>query len=874
MTDCPVVSPSGRLALFVDSSGRMHARFRGEAASATHRIEALRSNIANLRVAPLGSHTLVLLELALFDCIHNLDDLRGAWNALARQRSWRGRVCIEWKAVDGVLQRRFLSDFTVLAAARIEGSASFETVIGAASDTLAASLARPTYHVTSLLEDAQLWAFSMLPPYLAFSTCGIRRMACLPGSALARESAGAPLAEPDDDLVQLDEDSGQCLGSQRVADLWGMIDRALECDDPSAARLRRHISRRLDSLWFGPVLTMGQALVLGWTIHLVAYGTEHTAPLRPWTAAYYVRLVVPALLKEIDEILSDGGERAVWVDLYKRILNAIPKKQRHKAHAALAAFHAYAEVSAEVPHLASIDSDGIGPEPPPRANIVTAAELEWAIEQLRGPRGPRRRFAEQAETVLLLVADLGGRINEYSSLRVQNVRIDPNGEVWLAIDPRHADGTLKTHAGRRPHLQLSDPHAVAALISWRTRRIKEGAAGTDLLFGGSYGTRRAMDWSRTVCMLLALLKCASGDRLVSLRTLRHSKVTRFAVQLPMSPEGERRFDRFSSRMGHETSETTRRHYDHSSDEVLRRVSTKLESDVKVSWSAAAQWLETSESALRKRFYRSQLACCDFLARMLAERVAKLATPDISSDFQFRERTAPEGPEDEEVGFAQVLSVCREIDSGANLKELVERGDGPAAEVRRIARRLVELAGLPWPIDGGDSAIRHRLDRALGRIGRWADFGRLAHPRYAQLVGFALYPSNMHVLLLAAAAWEENLSNGYVALDEPQRLVELLHFLAAAGVRGSQVIACISPGRMDEAQAASDLEQSIIERAVTCFGEPMSIRHRKARAGRPRAYLTLSMSDGPVAPASAGIRGLNALMLAASIWRYIREGSAP
>ncbi|MET0660899.1 MAG: hypothetical protein ABW110_22395, partial [Steroidobacteraceae bacterium] len=405
---------------------------------------------------------------------------------------------------------------------------------------------------------------------------------------------------------------------------------------------------------------------------------------------------------------------------------------------------------------------------------------------------------------------------------------------------------------------------------WLARRRGEGAHDTDLLFGYPDGARRVWHWHRTASLLGQLLKAASGDRSLSLHALRHAKVTDFAVTLPLTPDGERQFELFSAQRGHESSEITRRHYDHSGDKVLRRVLAELEVEDQVSYAAGAQWLGVSEAALRKRASRSTLPRAAFLAQELAAKVNVFAIPDVRIDFEFCERVAPEHlANDSEGAFASVLCICRELDAGASSAAVALRHDWGPAKVLRIARMVIEEARLSWSTDQNDARLQYRLHEAFERVRRASDFSRLEQPKHARVLEFAQQPANEDKLLAAVRAWTTIRLGPYLSLERPERAMELVEFLAAAGVKSEQLVARIAPLPEDSADDTRHLERAVTERIASFFRQPVPLQRGAGRRGRPRAYLLFAEEGGAAASAAVSARGLNALMLAASIWQCMR-----
>ena len=87
--------------------------------------------------------------------------------------------------------------------------------------------------------------YANLSPFLAFSVIGVCRLACLPDSALARESSGARLAPTEEPVQTEDSSKSGILPSAQGTDLWRAVDAALTCQEGTNLYRRRTIVDRL-----------------------------------------------------------------------------------------------------------------------------------------------------------------------------------------------------------------------------------------------------------------------------------------------------------------------------------------------------------------------------------------------------------------------------------------------------------------------------------------------------------------------------------------------------------------------------------------------------------------------------------------------------
>ena len=382
--------------------------------------------------------------------------------------------------------------------------------------------------------------------------------------------------------------------------------------------------------------------------------------------------------------------------MYSALIEQVDEGSRHKAHAALTAFHDFAVAHVEAPRLRTITSVEVSVEPPPRADRLWAHEVAWIREQLgRAADAPVLvRFRRQMHTLSELLLATGARSSDILALRMEDVRLF--GEVLiLSIDPRPSDGSLKSLRSRR-QVRIEGEEVVSAARQWTAVRQSELATATSLYFGCPDGTH--LVWRRVASLvgIGLLIKEATGVRLLGPHVLRHTRVTEFAESTEPTPEGQRRFHAFAASLGHGADVTTHRDYNHSWDLVLYQQLEQRQRDIPTSWDVEASWLGISAAALRKRASRSALDRAAFLVQALEEAVADLHVPDVSSGFSFIERTPPEWScAGAELAFGDVLAVCRDAAADVPVGAIAAR----TVVEPRLVRFLLRLAR------GGDAARR-------------------------------------------------------------------------------------------------------------------------------------------------------------------------
>lgn len=845
-----------------DGVGRVLPFFGPQAAPAADRFTRLRSAAANLDVEPLGSAALALLCLIVYDLVINKDDLGPAWSAVSRVRCWRRRAFISWEVRTGMWQRRFLSDFSCLAVKEIVGWVPLQQAVEDLNRALHGFLGMPATECSldDLQADGAVWAHAHVAPYLACAITGQAPMACLPDSALARESAQRPLAPTCGHLEDEAADENSCDGaptsshSERRAELWSAIDGALSGAEGTKTRRRNQIARRLESLLPLFRAQSEASCFLLWCVHLVRVGTPRTMPVVPETGVEYIRQIGPGLLECVSDLLENVGDARAWRSAIDETLKCVEPGSVGKANAALAAFHAYC---ADTLDAAPLASGALGGEVDriPRANVFWPCEHEWILEQLSPSNSGR--FRRQVRIVFLLLRETGGRSSDIFSVRMDGVQMYAECAI-VSIDPRPGDGQIKTRGSRR-EVEIREKGVVRELDAWLALRRSEGAEAWSLLFGCPDGKHLPWRRSESLDFISQLLKAATGDPSIGPHALRHSDITHRGWATEFSPSGEQSYHSFSASKGHGADVSTRRDYDHSSDLVLAREMDELNGSVKLTLAATARWIGTGEVALRKAASRSGQPRQVFVMARLAAAVRHLKIDDVTSDFSFARRCRFDGlaqlDEPGGDGLLPLLLFCRDLGKGCSVETAAARHLVSIDLARSVATAF--LGDIPSN-DAGLLALQ--VDRAVA-ANRGVDFGRLEQDKYKPLLAYASSSTSDPAFHAASVSWQRIRRGKYLSLESPDDAEDLLRLLAASGVKAQQLIVC-----SDSDTASVDAVRLI--RFV--FSALPQVNHTAARGGRPRSYLQLMAANDAVGgPSGAGTSGLGALMLVASISRQVR-----
>jgi hypothetical protein len=862
-----------------DQVYRSHYYLEDSSSAAVSRFEALRRDLVALRLMPIDDAALPLACLILLEVVVDLEQLRPAYSALAEIRQWRDRPFLDWRYGSGMVARRYVSVYTVEALMRHREPLDLPVAQARLRDRLVeAHVSLPSLSpaecIAALLADAAAWAAVHLPGHLVGQVTGTAPLACVPRSTLAREcSRQALFCETSGNETDAMQAIAELLDAGEDGDVHrasGRIEHALDAAFFGLAGLteaarRREASARLHerALALAP-LSSAEALVVASAIYIVQIGTPHTQPLRCATSIDYVIRVAPGLLRELPALLGLLDDAAAWREAYARIVDDVEPGSRHKAGAALTAFHCFVSTIGRAPHLAGPAVRGVVIEPPPRANRVWPHECHLINAWL--DVAGATRLLHQARALFSAIEATGARTGDALTLLVDGVRVSAGDGLVLSFDPLQTAKRSKTLNARR-QVQVSDRDAAQRILAWRMRRIQEGAGGRDLLFGDAYAPRRIWREWATLSLLWALLKQATGDPLLSLHSLRHERICRDLELIPAGIAAERRVAQLSADYGHETPQVTHRHYNHVHDLQLGSVLDDLESEITVPEAAAAQWLRTRAGTLRKRWSRQRTTPREFVRAALAEQRRRAPVPDVRDDFVcVPPRASALAIEVRRPGYCDVTRVLSDGCDGRAVQSIALRGDLSELWVRTVLLSAAACAGVRIADDDLDGPLELLCTEMLLRCKPPIALSALSQPKIRTIVHYldrqAFLGAGAERLRAACAAWRACLSGRYVSLHDAKAALPLLRLLAAAGVSAGDLVVRVA----DRGAVARDTDRRIRqarERFVAAFGAEPVVDYCARRRGRPRIYLLLG-GGGRTSRELSG-SGLHAAMYCLSVW---------
>ncbi len=849
--------------------------------AAAARFEDFRRRVFCCQLGTPDAPSMRLASLVACEIIIDATKLELAYAALDDVRLWDGRPCIDWQQPGAPVERRLLSPMTTAVALSAPGvpfevaKASLRTALVTARIYDARDGQRDVLEM--LLEDAGAWSIAFLPGYLFAHVLGSVQLASLPRTCLARGTQLRPLSPvegidaaetvPRELAAMLRRTVATSPAHSEAAELKELVlSRIVRTSGTPEYVNRRRSIQLLSSLLQGEIHgSVHCALIVGFALYLLGTGTVRTSTPSLGTVAEYWALLAEPLLAVLPQLLAGPGDPEAWRAGYMQVIEAVDPGSRHKASAALSAFHLYISDYCDAPEMIGAIGRGLFEEPAPRANFLWPHEIDAVRRRL--PADSQDRVVRQARVLFELLVATEGRCSEMLSAALGALRFDEPGRARLVIDPLPSHGRLKTPAARR-EVPMTDPTAAAVLASWHRCRIEEGAGPRDLLFGDPHAPRHIDREMATRAVLLAELRAVTGDAEVTLHSLRHTRATHDISSVAEGPDEEREVEQIAARLGHESASATYRHYYHLPEVDLRRELDRLEGQIPLPEAVASQWLGVPKGTLRKRWLRARVAPAEFVWGELRSPRRAASFPDISSGIPLAASCdCAQAPEiAARLTYRSVANALRDATAGHSIPAIVRRTGETPEIVRRVLVTAAEIAGRHLAARELDGPT----DLVFGAIWRECSFRPDApaalQAKYAVLVDYLDAVEADDELMRAVRSWSECLKGRYVSLEKPTRAVPLLALLRRARLDAGQLVVRLAPRATDSGDAAAELEAAVTERFRGVFGSVPRIERRSERRGRPRAYLLVRGStDGAEAKsASLAMGGFHFLLLAAAV----------
>lgn len=815
--------------------------------------------------------------LIAFDGVIQIESLNPALSAIRTRYRWNTHCCIEWSAADGRIERRALSAVSAIAAAGVDAAWDVQVEISTLITALClfdgayAALSRDAV-LLQLMADAATWYFDVVPPALFAHLNGDAPLAAVSRTTLARQISGKALASSMG--READPEVGVALNGyfRGQRDLDDRFIEALRRACRSAGRAD-HLERQCMLADVRGLLPLAEesgrwaSLIAAWVIRLVSKGTRQTRRLAAATIEAYVGQTVGPLHNLLPNRTNEAVSDDDYVEIYRQVSNLVEASQIGKVQAALVSFHEFLHEYIDAPKLQT-EIDTAAPMVP-RANVLWHHEAATVLQWLESMPGSQR-VADQVKVLLAIASAIPVRTKELASLRLYAIR---TGEelIEVAIDPMMRDGPTKTPAGRRI-AELDDPIGREIVRAWRSRRMSEGALANDLLFGDPHSPDQLCRWGETLHLLSACLKAVSGDRSVSLHTLRHSRISQSVIESVRHGKAQRSIDQLSASAGHESASTTFADYFHLYETWLRDSIDRHVESIRLREHHYCMFSGLKAGVLRKWRQRSDFDHATLGWKAIRDYEESIVLGDVTGGIELAEAVPPATRRENASSYGMVLSVLSDLARGRSTAMAAMRLGIPTERVERIVQLLSAFADrcraptnqADWDIGCSDPG------EIFNALPCRPDYPRIGQQKYASLRRCLCTLPDPVDLRMASDAWLRCLVRRHLSLTHFDRAMPLLKLLRDGGMPSRHIIVCVAEGGIGHnALAKADIDR-IRQAVALLFGDKPTFRSEQVRRGRPTVHLLVSgQAIGQQAAVSAGgsIGGLHALMLAA--WIYSR-----
>jgi len=832
--------------------------------------------------ATLGPAECVAISALAFDAVP-WEDFTAFLDSVPHAESWGERVYATWER-DGVIRRRALSPFSVIALRRLK-DAGLIPDWNRTVEVLCQKLARwydfqlgvpPRDRLRAVSIDAMAWHYKNLPMVLIGHILGRREMTALPSRAWLRryrlqdsEPWSSAQAEPSDLLGKAEANAIEALyeSPRAISGAWFAEELAGVCTGlarpgvkKSNAAAWREIAWRLEQLAerlseAGPV----EALLLGWALDIARFGSAKKLDPRVKTLDNYLRLAVPLLHKELRAATEHplSLTPAAWEKMFKRIL---ADNDQTGLKPALSSFQRYLVRSIDadpLPWLFRADSEVRAP----RANVVWEHEFE-RLGCIVASLVEDQRVVRQLAVWTALLRSTPLRFGELIGLQLRSIR-DYGESLEVEVAPHRGHRPVKSQAARRI-VNVTDPGAREQIREWLARRQLEAASPEELLFGNPYDDGHVYRLGACYQVFSQALKIACGDDSVCIHSTRHSFLSR-AIDGALQCHG--RFDEINPidtirvAAGHSHELTTLTTYAHLHEVAIRAHLDRTLASLPMTYAEVAAWTNQKADTLRQRFCRqnekgwtlwSELSNQAHILRPTPRELAKewLAVEPKDRATEVHLKDVCHIAQDLVAGLRLASIACR---IGLGLEKVnVMREDLHDCAVHLLGRHGANLRdGAPW------QSIAQRVN-----------FSRLAGTAWQELLQIldrrARQPNGATKLM----EWLSLCRSAGINLAASRPATDLLELLREAGFEAHWfVLREALPEPVDGASllpAGRNYLQAVLSTFSSVFGAHPQIEQVSPRRGRPAVYaqvLTKPIRAGVV----AGSAACDMASLRAALW---------
>ncbi|MFA6014360.1 MAG: site-specific integrase [Gallionellaceae bacterium] len=873
-----------------DFVGRAHFRTLNAAPASAARFQSYQTKLLNGSLIFNTPSSRFAASLIAFDGISTMRDLTESLQNADNLYLWHENIYLEFKGVDGRIDRRLLSYFTKRAwCTPFHLPLNVSDTIEKLEDALKClySSEAPSA-IDQLFADAQAYLLiHLLGPLFAHCTNMIP-LAAIPRSALARQESKKSLAT-------FNDDQKNHVGFAHALDGYffpsGRDQNSILVDQiVVTCRCKNSVSDDLDKFrMLKECLALstrsaeaGQTscLILAWVIDLIESGTLTKTNISPATIHKYVSSIASKLFQNFKNIDVEEIDSDEFSHLYSEIIFSSSPGSQQTAAAALSSWHNFLRTWFAVSPIVKTLYDGIE-QSSPRANVLWQHEVDLITSSIDMASGDER-LLNQISVSHAIASNIRIRISELLKLRVQNIRIGDSG-VEIEISPLRRDGKLKSSSSRRVIL-IEQGNAANKISDWVTKRKFEGALSQDLLFGDPYKPNSGYKLGQLVITLNQLLKSATGDTTVSFHTYSHTWISNEirSAMLSSSTVDINPLDLIAADAGHASSQTTLVNYFHHFEEPLRHFLDDAIKRIHFTGAIVSQNSDLSADAFRQRCFRNKqnLSKQQFGWQAIQNHQYSVLAPTAYANFSLRSLDfLPVTLSSKSLKFQDVLHMLSDLTDGNSTAVVsckCDHSEGVVLAVASFACSLLEQLGLleksvhqRTPVSAvGDFQIIFSRSNSTA-----IKFDRVKQKKLSSLYAWLSGSLEPNIIEAGTMSWSSCFRNGYISMEKPNKAVGLITFLYHALIPINHIYICTSFSLSNSDPKVRLLHSQMISAFRSSYPSPPFFDTKTPRRGRAKSYLVLSSTEPELGDslesAAVSMGGFNALLFAAYIFRQLQ-----
>lgn len=810
-------------------------------------------------------------------------DLLPFLNALKDRMRLSDGTYVTWSTPDG-LNRRKVCPFTALAFSKCNYEVNWSAEISTFDQHISkiyhfgTTLTRHRTLATVLL-DCQAWAYLNLPMPLVASYLQVLPITPLPDSAWYRrhrligpspkvvaEVVSDPL-EDADVLV-----SGTLMESpMALSGIWVINELLNVCTglcgvgvSISNTRARRQltlninrIARKLDRA--GP----NEALMVGWAIYLVRYGSAYRADPKVSTVARYLSAGLRAFYSAMRVTGSHPYDldTSSWEMVYRNLLREQGNDSTFRN--TVISFHVYLIRTLDVEPQHWLFNSTQDRRHIPRANMIWSHEIDALPEAIRC-RTTDTRTAEQVVTWSVLLTSIPMRVSELKWIRLSDVNFC-DGQVEVAILARRHAGNGKTKAAQRI-CRTDDQRCIDTLSAWRIRREKEGAELDDLLFGDPKAKEKLYRFGASYSLLNQSLKAVVGESDFSSHLCRHTVISHAMEKAILTLDNAREVNPLNLikvAAGHKSAETTISIYFHLPENCIRYWVDYALRQMTFTYKQIEAWTGIKASTLAQTQHRRKSLHWHVIdAVQSAETAQAQVFTEVTKFDPVVQKMPLIAPR---IELAKIVNIVADYQVGHGLEALALRNAIDASLAQNIVNTICYLHG-QLTMARKDTAKPASSTRCR------LDFSRMSQPRWVIACTAATSQSD-EALGIVGRYWLEAVRNGTISVKIDNQMPHFLQFLKVLGIGVNRIVVRTNGEENDDAQYLIE-SLSVRESLISIFGLAPQFEALRFRRGRP--VCTLQVLTKPAnlncvaAAATNDTQTLNALIFCINVLIRIRS----